>query len=375
MNKKKTLIWITMIGLFLVGGLTLRGIFKPEPKLEYQVVKIQRGQIENTVSSTGTLSAVQTVKVGSQVSGIIDTLFVDYNAIVKRGQKLALLDKTPFEVAVKEAEAGVIRARARLNQAEAELKRNRPLFEKGHLSEMEFLVTQTNFKTAEADLSMAKAALNKAKTNLSYTTIHSPINGTVIERSVEAGQTIAATFQAPTLFIIAEDLTRMQIEANVDESDIGQIKVHQHTRFTVQAYPDKIFEGKVRQIRLSPTTIQNVVNYTVVIDAENHDGYLLPGMTAIVDFIISQRSHVLQVPNSALSFASSLTSKEGKVLILNHQDQPHPVTFSKGISDSRFTEVTGDTVLQEGMTVIVGTQTRAKGSHKPKSSFLMPPKH
>jgi HlyD family secretion protein len=303
-NMKKKHIFIT-IGIFVVlffGAKVMMFMFKSGNDGGFEYEELKKGSLENIISSTGTLMAVETVEVGSQVSGIVDDLHVDFNDPVKKGQVLVVLDKTLFKVAVRDAEAGVVRARAKLDRAKAEVNRNRPLFEKGHVSEMEFLVTQTEARTAEADLKMAEASLNRAKTNLEYTVIRSPIDGTVIERTVDAGQTIAASFQSPILFVIAEDLTRMQIEANVDESDIGQIGENLSVQFTVQAYPDNTFTGKVRQIRLQPKTIQNVVNYTVIVDAPNRDRLLLPGMTATVDFIIEKVENVMLVSNKALSF-------------------------------------------------------------------------
>ncbi len=302
MKKKKSIIIVSIIALLLIGAITIKSLSKKENGGKFDFEEIKRGNLENIVSCTGTLSAVSTVNVGSQVSGIVDKLCVDFNDNVKKGELLAMLDKTMFLTSVKDAEAGILRTRAQYDQAQAELKRNQPLFEKGHLSESEFLVSKTNAETAAASLRSAESTLKRAQTQLAYTEIRSPIDGTVIERAVDAGQTIAASFQAPKLFIIAEDLTKMQIDTNVDESDIGQIKEGQSVRFTVQAYMDETFTGKVRQIRLSPTTIQNVVNYIVVVDANNDKKLLLPGMTATVDFLVEERKDVLMVPNAALSF-------------------------------------------------------------------------
>jgi HlyD family secretion protein len=279
---------------------------------------------------------------------------------------------------------------------------------------MEFLVTKTTAETAKADLEMAEAALKRAQTNLDYTVIRSPINGTVIERTVDAGQTIAASFQAPKLFVIAEDLTRMQIEANVDESDIGQIKENQSVRFDVQAYPDDIFTGKVRQIRLQPTTIQNVVNYTVVVDASNEKGMLLPGMTATVDFLVEERRNVVLVPNTALNFKPSMElmkkygsqmmekmkkmdSKQGMnpaaptqmgfskgmmmgqlphhmglVFYLDENGIPTAAMLVKGATDGKMTEIVKSSVLKEGMEVITAYKTGQSSNSKSRSSSLLP---
>lgn len=414
MKKKKRIIIISSIFLLLVVlGLFLKARLTPGQKGTFQLERIKKGDLEDIVTSSGTLSAVQTVEVGSQVSGILAQVLCDYNDEVKKDQVLAVLDKTLFEVAVRDAQAGVIRAQAKLAQANAELKRNQPLFEKGHLSEMEFLTIKTAAETANADLEIAKASLNRAQTNLNYTVIRSPINGTVIERTVEGGQTIAASFQAPKLFVIAEDLTRMQIEASVDESDIGLIKKDQPVRFEVQAYPDKMFSGKVRQIRLQPTTIQNVVNYTVVVDAANKDKMLLPGMTATVDFLVEERHGVLLAPNTALSFTPStelikeygqrmaekmksislppgvknptpgqmegdgvmtaqLPDNIGRVYYLDENGIPTLAFIEKGVMNGKVTEITKSWGLKEGQAVIIAFKT-AKSSDKSQRSALLPP--
>jgi HlyD family secretion protein len=415
MKRKKRVLMITVVLIVMVsGGFLLKSFFKQEKQDSFQLEPIKKGNLENIVSSTGTLMAVQTVEVGSQVSGILADVLVDFNDSVKKGQVLAILDKTLFQVAVQDARAGVIRAKAKLDQANAELKRNQPLFEKGYLAETGYLAIKTAAETAEADLQAADAALKRAQTNLDYTVIRSPISGTVIERTVEAGQTIAASFQAPKLFIIAEDLTRMQIEVNVDESDIGLIKENQAVRFDVQAYIDEKFTGKVRQIRLQPTTIQNVVNYTVVVDAANENRKLLPGMTATVDFLVEEKKDVLMVPNAALSFKPSLElmqkygtqikkkmrktapqagmdntaprqtgwSREmmkeslpdnmGTVFYLDKQGIPTTARLTKGTTDGRMTEIVGSRDLKEGMEVITAYKSGKDLSTKSQSSVLMP---
>lgn len=410
-KKKRVMKIVVILLVFVLAGFLFKSCLTNSKEGSFQLAPIERGDIENVVSSTGTLSAVETVEVGSQVSGIIEKLYVDFNDSVKKGQVLAVLDKTLFNVAVQDAEAAVARAKAKLDQANAELNRNRPLFEKGHLSEMEFLVTKTTAQTAKADLKTAQAALKRAKTNLGYTVIRSPIDGTVIERTVDAGQTIAASFQAPKLFIIAKDLTRMQIEANVDESDIGQIKENQSVRFDVQSYPDQIFTGKVRQIRLQPTTIQNVVNYTVVVDASNEKGMLLPGMTATVDFLVEEKRDVLMVPNSALSFkpstelikkygpqmmkkktpgqsmnkiptgsvrfgegmiADKLPDHMGLVFYLDEKGIPCPASLVKGTTDGKNTEIVSSKDLKKGMEVITAYQTGKSSKSKSQRSGIFP---
>ena len=274
-------------------------------KNRFIFAKIERGNLENTVSSTGTINPVKTVNIGTQVSGEISHLYADFNDKVYKGELLAVLDTTVLKASVTNAEAGVQRQKAQLKLAEDSYKRDLRLFKKGLISDAEFLPVKTNLETQRAALISAETNLKSAERNLNYAYIRSPINGTVIERTVEEGQTEAARFNAPTLFVVAEDLSKMQIHALVDESDIGQIRVGQKARFTVEAYPDKIFFGTVKQIRLQPQTIQNVVNYTVIVDAPNKDKLLLPGMTATIDFIIQQRKNVLLIPNTALQFRPS----------------------------------------------------------------------
>lgn len=415
-KKKRVIMTVGIIVVLVMSVLLFKSCFTHAKEGRFQFAAIKRGDVENIVSSTGTLSAVETVEVGSQVSGIIKEVSVDFNDSVEKGQVLAVLDKTLFLVAVNDAEAGVLRAKAKLNQANAELKRNHPLFEKGHLSEMEFLVTKTAAETAEADLKMAEAALKRAKTNLDYTVIRSPINGTVIERTVDPGQTIAASFVAPKLFLIAEDLTRMQIEADVDESDIGQIKEGQSVRFTVQAYPEETFTGNVRQIRLQPETIQNVVNYTVVVDASNKQRLLLPGMTATVDFLVEERRGVLLVPNTALNYKPSMevlkkygakmmekmknmASKHGSgrkmgfmgmgggagmmsgklpdnvghVLYMDKDGNLDFAMFIKGATDGKVTEISRSHELKEGMNVITAYKIEKGSKSSSKRSSIFPP--
>lgn len=269
---------------------------------KFTFAKITRSDLNTTITSTGTLQAVTTVDVGTQVSGKIDKILVDFNSNVKKGQLLAILDTTNLSLAVNNALNGLQKAQASYEISKATFERDTSLYAKHFMSELDFITSKTNFQTAVANLSSAKSSLAQAKTNLGYAYIYSPIKGVIINRNVEEGQTVAASLSAPTLFTIAEDLSKMQILASVDESDIGQIKVGQEAKFTVQAYPDKDFTGKVVQIRLGSTVVSNVVNYTVVINSDNDQGLLLPGMTATIDFYVQQRFNVLTIPNAALKF-------------------------------------------------------------------------
>ncbi|MDB5033795.1 MAG: putative macrolide-specific efflux protein [Chlorobi bacterium] len=271
----------------------------------YTFVEVKRGDIQSVVSSTGTLGALVTVQVGTQVSGTIGQLFADFNQNVQKGQLLATLETDLLDAAVRDAQASVDKARVQLDVANDDYKRNEPLFKKGYLSAEEFNQYRGSLAVAQAGLKNAQAALDRSRTNLGYAQIRSPISGTVIQRNVDVGQTVAASLSTPTLFLIAEDLSRMQISVNVDESDIGTIKVGQTANFSVQSFPDKKFTGTVRQVRLQPTTVQNVVNYTVIVDASNTEGVLIPGMTATVDFNVQEAKDVLMVPNAALRFQAT----------------------------------------------------------------------
>jgi HlyD family secretion protein len=272
------------------------------PDAKYRFVKVEAGDLESIVSSTGTLSAVSMVQVGTQVSGTISQIFVDFNQKVRKGELIALIDTTFLAASVRDADSSLDRARTQLAHSEREQRRIKALFDKSMASASDLDQAQYSLELAKSGLKSAQAALDRARINLRYASIYAPIDGTVISRPVDAGQTVAASFSAPTLFLIANDLSQMQILANVDESDIGQIKAGQLARFTVQAHPGKTFQGKVSQVRLQPTTVQNVVNYTVVVSVTNEEGLLLPGMTTTVDFMIERAQDVLKVPNAALRF-------------------------------------------------------------------------
>jgi len=401
-------------------------MYKGEEKpVEFSFGVVERGDVEETVSCTGTLSAVGTVLVGSQVSGTIEKLYVDFNDTVKKGQVLIKLDRSLLNAEVLSANATLLKNQAELAQAEAEFERSKKLFEKGFLSESDYILAETSLQTARAAIQSSKATLKRAKTNQKYAVIKSPIDGTVIERNVDEGQTIASSFSTPQLFVIAEDMSRMQIEASVDESDIGLIKQGMEVRFSVQAYPDDEFTGTVRQVRLKPVTVSNVVTYTVVVDAPNNDGRLMPGMTATVDFIIDSRNQVLTVPNSALGFKPSPEMlkgsaasgkgaassgkkasagwskgepgnpgkgmKQGKgggksfhgkacVYLQAGQGLVSPVCFTPGLTDGSVTEVLGETSLKEGSSIVTGT-VEAKEEEGTKMRLPLPgmgkglPKH
>ncbi len=379
--------------LYLVQfGLPLLSSWWPtaDNQPNYLLAKVTQGELELIVSSTGTLAALETVEVGTQVSGTIATIHADYNDSVRKGQVLAVLDQALYVAQVREAEANVTKAHATLVQAEDEYRRNQPLFDKGFLSAQEFLPISTGVDTAKAALAAAEASLTRARTNLAYTVIRSPIDGTVIKRSVEAGQTVAASLNTPTLFLIARDLAHMRIEADVDESDIGRIRNGQQVRFTVQSYPGEIFTGTVSQLRLQPRTISNVVNYTVLIDAHNDRGLLLPGMTATVDFVVDRVENALLVPNAALRFqppdettaagmppgadaAAKPADQSGRIFTLGQDGRLQAMSVVKGETDGVKTVISG-AGLHDGLEIVSGLKPTEKPTQTNFFSFLRPPR-
>lgn len=339
--------------------------------MQYITQSADRGDIRATVSATGTVNAVTTVLVGTQVSGTIKQLFVDFNSAVKKGQLLALIDPASFEAQVAQASANLSLARANLDKSKVALRdtittfeRNKILYGKNFISKSDLDTSETNYlsaqaqiKASEAQVEQTQAALNLARTNLRYTQIISPVNGTVISRSIDVGQTVAASFQTPTLFTIAQDLTKMQIDTSVDEADIGRIKADQRVTFTVDAYPDLTFKGNVSEIRNAPTTVQNVVTYDVIVKVDNSDLKLKPGMTANVSIIIDDRKNILRIPNAALrvkiqekELAASAPKGIG-VWILKDK-KPARVLLTIGISDNRYTEVLSGNVSESSPIIV-----------------------
>jgi len=296
--------WLIIILIIVVAVL---GYFYLKPKIgskktNYTYTSLQKGDIESDVSSTGTLEAINTVDVGTQISGTISKIYVDYNDRVQEGQLLAEMDMKMLNTSLESAKANLAVSQAQLNEAEDKYKRNKVLFEKGVIAEQEYNTSRFSYEQAESSKKAAQASLTNARVNIGYAKISSPINGIIIEKTVDEGQTVAASFSTPTMFIIAEDLSKMQILADVDESDIGYIKDSMQVRFTIQTYPEKEFFGKVSQIRLQPIEINNVVNYQVVIDIDNEGGLLIPGMTANIEFITAKAKNVWLINNSALRF-------------------------------------------------------------------------
>jgi HlyD family secretion protein len=285
-----------LIGLFFLR----RG--RDEGGDQYRTEAASRGDITATASATGTLSAVTTVQVGSQVSGIISKLYADFNSQVQKGQILAELDPTPFVQTVEQRQADVTRSQVEVANAQLTYGRQKRLDDAGLIAQSELDAASAAYASARAALAQSQASLKQAKTNLGYTKIYSPIDGQVVDRQYDIGQTVAASFSAPTLFTIAQDLTKMQVKADVDQSDIGRIKVGAPVRFTVDAYPDQQFQARISQVRLNATVNQNVITYPVIIEVANPDLKLRPSMTADVTIQVDTARDVLRVPNAALRF-------------------------------------------------------------------------
>ena len=419
---KKILIALGIVVLAGAGLLIYAKGRDSAPK--FKTVPIARGNLRATVTATGTLNAVTTVLVGTQVSGMIKKLHADFNSPVKKGQIVAEIDPAVFEAQVANAKENVAQSWATVRKDKATLAdatrirdRDRKLFAKGYIAESDYTAAEATHDAGEAQLSadthnakQMEAALRLAETNLNYTKIVCPVDGVVVSRNVDVGQTVAASFTTPTLFTIAQDLTKMQIDTNVDEADIGRVKVSQDVEFSVDAYPDRTFHGTVKQIRIAPIVVQNVVTYDVVITVDNTDLKLMPGMTANVSIVVASREGVIKVPNTALRFKP--TEKDGVAprapsaekaavrppgpasgvgggaeasggkaggrptgarsygvwILQNKKPQRIPVTI--GISDGTFSEVTtGD--LREGQEVIVESSSRpvngAPGASRPSS--------
>ena len=310
---KKTKIIIGSIVVLGIIGFVMFKVFKKNDKeLVIRTYVVDNYTIENTVTATGTIQPLEQVEVGTQVSGEIDKIFVDYNSVVKKGQLLAELDKSNLLENLRQAEASVRSAESELEYSKTSFERTKQLYEAKAATQIAYDESRNSLVKAETSLQNAQSNLDKAKVNLGYAEIYSPIDGVVLSREVEVGQTVAASYSTPTLFTIANDLTQMKVEANIDEADIGQVVVGQRVTFSVDAYIDDVFYGEVQQIRLQPTTTNNVVTYTVIITAHNPDLKLLPGMTASVT-IITEEETGLAVPSEALSFVPSED-------ILGHKD-------------------------------------------------------
>ncbi|WP_455759521.1 efflux RND transporter periplasmic adaptor subunit [Cloacibacillus evryensis] len=358
-----------------------------EGEIQYKTVPVVRSDLRSTIQATGTLNPVETVDVGTQISGTIKELYFDYNSRVKQGQLIAIMDSATqsAEVAqaqatVASAQADVLNAQAALDVAAKDLARTRELAKRDLIAKADvdadtstWLKAKANLAAAEAKVAQYRATLEKSRINLNYTRIYSPVDGVVVAKNVEEGQTVAASYQTPSIAEIARDLTQMQVEVNVDEADIGGVHEGQPATFNVDTYPTLNFEGKVTQVRLSPETTDNVVTYTVIVKVQNPDGKLLPGMTANVSLILENRDDVLVVPNSAFRFKPSNGQSSGEMgppgpggghkqnvaevtkpalYTLDKKKKPVRIEVEKGITDGQNTEIISG--VEEGERVITG---------------------
>ena len=414
-----TVLILTATGVVL--GFTL---FRQEKSnsLHYKTETIERGTVESQVITTGTLNPVMQVDVGSQVSGIIEKIYVDFNSLVEKGQVLAVLDQSAFLTKLNQSKANFASAEASLEKAQTTLdnlkKKNdryAELFTKELVSyeDMESIETQyfnakADLKSTEAKLSQAQSLLEASQVDLTYTVIKSPVDGVVIDRKVNVGQTVAASMQAPVLFLIAQDLNQMQVECSIDEADIGLVAEGQDVRFSVDAYPEKSFIGKVSQVRYSPEITQNVVTYTTIVEVDNPNLKLLPGMTATVSIIVEQAENVLLIPNAALWYSPQFSEKELEQLLedlqkivpksdsvsqdkrnAKSQDQKReesqhiwildensilkPIPVKTGVTDNSYSELL-EGMLAEGQIIVTGedtTSTKTSSSNQSSSMNQM----
>lgn len=361
MNKKKALVIAAIAAIAALAVWLLSG-GKKEEKITFDTAAVAPANIMNSITATGTIEPVTSVTVGTQVSGIVSKLFVDYNSVVKKGQVIAELDKTNLMSQLNTAKTQLATAQSQLNYQTANYKRYKTLFEKGLVAADDFDNAKLSYTQAKEQVVSAKEEVQRAQTNLGYATITSPIDGVVLSKSVEEGQTVAASFSTPELFTIAQDLTNMQVVADVDEADIGDVKEGERVTFTVDAYPDDTFEGEVKQVRQEATTTNNVVTYEVVISAPNADLKLKPGLTANVTIYTAERKGVLSVPSKALRF---IPQKEtvGKMKIVDAANAKNKVwtiegnsivahKVNIGMTDGTNTQIVGG--IAEGTNVITG---------------------
>jgi HlyD family secretion protein len=304
--KKKVLIATGIVAILIAVSIIIKPFRNKETAVTFITVKVERGNITNAVTATGTIEAITTVNVGTQVSGILEHVYVDFNDNVRKGQLLAKLDETPLKTQLEQSQSQVDQAKAQLTFQEATFNRLKPLYEKQLIAQTDYDQALYNYENSKASLSNAKSAYARSKVNLDYATITSPIDGVVLNRAVEEGQTVAASFNTPTLFTIVNDLTQMQVQTSVDEADIGKVKKGQRVEFTVDAYSEMKFEGTVSQVRLQPITTNNVVTYIVILNAPNPDKKLMPGMTASATIYVEEKSNTLTLSGKAVRFTPDM---------------------------------------------------------------------
>ena len=383
-KKLKGRIMAVILVLIVISGGLFWYYSKSAEEIQYKTVRAERSDLRSVIQATGTLDAVETEDVGTQISGTVKEIYIDYNSVVKKGQLIAEIDSATQQTDVAQAEANLqvvqadlMNSEAVLANAEKSLARTRKLAEKDLIAKADVDTDEKTYLTAKAQVAASRAriaqynaTLNKTKINLGYTQIYSPVDGVVVAKNVEKGQTVAASYQTPSIAEIAKDLSQMQVEVNVDEADIGGVKEGQKATFTVDAHPNDPFDGVVTQVRLSPTTTDNVVTYVVIVKVSNNKGLLMPGMTANVSLIVEERENVVVVPNSAFRFkpadASANSGQPGAPMMgkqtiaevkkpavyMIEKKAPVRVEVEKGISDGQNTEIISG--LSEGDEVITG---------------------
>lgn len=388
--KNPFVLFLLVCALIAAGVFGWRQYKSVSPEQRYKLEEVEKGELKQSVSANGTLNPVTLVNVGTQVSGAVKKLYVDFNDKVEKGQVLLELDPALLNAQVKQSDANVQNALASVELANANQARVRGLFAQEYVSRQELDQSVQARKAAQAQLALARAQNERDRAQLAYSIIRSPVSGVIVARNIDVGQTVAASFQTPTLFQIAQDLSRMQIDSSFAEADIGSIRVGQAVRFNVDAFPNRSFNGVVKQIRLNPTTQQNVVTYNVVISVDNPEQILLPGMTSYVSIVVARREDALLVPNAALRFKPEVKDGEkngedkaangkkpgkkrdassGTVYLLQGKALK-PVSVTLGITDSRNTEVLGGD-LKPGDKVVVGENQLEENTPGKKSTVQM----
>lgn len=407
MNKKKIIVTTSVIAILILIVVLVFHFKTKAPAYYWRTVPIERGDVSLLVTATGSMAADTSVDVGVQVSGIIAKIKVDFNDIVKKGQVIAILDTTLYYAAMLDAKAATQRAQVALDESKREFDRSKNLFDNKVAPQSDYDVAMTSLQTAQANLISAQAQLNRAVINLRYCTITAPISGMIIARNVQVGNMVIASFSSPVLFTIAYDLTKMQVQADVDEADIGQVKVGQQAKFTVDAYPNDVFTGVITQVRHQPIMVQNVVNYVVIIEVPNPDLKLMPGLTANSNIFIQERKNVLKIPTNAFTFIPPVEYIQGSKLLadsvknfwlkkirntgelkkqqivesngtvgyiwIKSEQDVFPMKITKGLNDGTFTEISGN--VKEGYEVATGvnhsaTAANGQSSQTSKSPFM-----
>jgi HlyD family secretion protein len=388
MKSLKKILTLLLITTVVGGGVYWYGETKADgADVSYRTAAVERGSLRSIIQATGTLNAEETVDVGTQISGTISEIYVDYNDKVKEGQLIAVIDSRSQQADVDVAKANILSAKADLSKAQAnllkaqkDLRRTRELARKDLIAKSDLDADEVAAATANADVEAAKAkiaqyeaALRKSQVNLDNTRIYSPVDGVVVAKNVDKGQTVAASYQTPSIAEIARDLKLMQVEVSVDEADIGSVKVGQRAEFTVDAYSGRTFSGQVTQVRISPSTSDNVVSYTVIVKVSNDDEILMPGMTANVSLVVTEKKDVLLVPNSALRFRPVVASEikdappsrkpkiaeiEAPAVYVLQKNAPVKVEVEKGVTDGQRTEILSG--VEEGMKVVIGVSLKAE---------------